>query len=144
APFGDCNGDGGAAGAGAGITVGAALRAARGPALDGGTAMGCAADAAAGSTFCFPAALSPETAVGTASLGKLGPVLGAALGTGVTGGIGPVVAVGGGSALPKGCQDPGCADPLCGCTALGLFCGGVVGSAGLCHDAGASPAGRLS
>src|SRR5262249_55016643 len=156
--FGHCDGDRGAAGAGAGVPLGTALGLALGAAgggvrLNGGAAMGCAAGAsvAAGSTFCLPPALPPGatlgpalgTALGTA-LGAtfgttLGAVFGAALGTGATSGVGPVVAGGDGSAPPKGCGDP-----LCGCAAVGVFCGGAVGCAGLCHGAGASPAGGLS
>jgi hypothetical protein len=127
---GDCDGDGVAGGSGAGVTVGAALcaplGAAGGVALDGGVAVGCAAGAAvaAGSEFCdgFPPALPPGAAFGATFDG--------ALATGATGD---------GSALPKGCGDP-----LCGSAAFGFFCGGAVGSAGLCHGADASPAGRLS
>jgi len=156
--FGHCDGDRGAAGAGAGVPLGTALGLALGAAgggvrLNGGAAMGCAAGAsvAAGSTFCLPPALPPGAALGTAlgpalgtALGAtfgttLGTVFGAALGTGATTGVGPVVAGGDGSAPPKGCGDP-----LCGCAAVGVFCGGAVGCAGLCHGAGASPAGGLS
>jgi hypothetical protein len=63
----------------------------------------------------------------------------AAAGGGAPSGVGPGVAAGDGSALPKGCGDP-----LCGGAAFGFLCGGAVGSAGLCHGADASPAGRLS
>src|SRR6516165_4827758 len=154
--------DRGAAGAGAGVTLGAALEPelglALGPAfgaagggvrLNGGAVMGCAAGAsvAAGSTFCLPPALSPGAVLGTAlgtALGStsgatLDAVFGAALGTGATSGVGPIVAAGDGSALPKGCVDP-----LCGGAAFGVFCGGAVGCDGLCHCTGESRAGRLS
>lgn len=128
---GDCDGDGVAGGGVAGVTVGAA----GGVTPDGAVTVGCAAGAAvaAGSEFCdgFPPALPPGAAFGVTFDG--------ALGTGATGGNGPDVAAGDGSALPKGCGDP-----LCGCAAFGFFCGGAVGSAGLCHGADASPAGRLS
>jgi hypothetical protein len=151
AVFGDSDGDGGcdAGAAGAGVTVGAALGATGGVALDGGAAMGCVAGTAvaAGSAgeFCdgFPPALPPVAApgptTGPTTGAAPGATFGVALGTGATSGIGPDVAAGDGSTLPTGCGDP-----LCGCAAFGFFCGGAVGSAGLCHGADVSPAGRLS
>jgi hypothetical protein len=141
AAFGNC----GAADAGAGVMLGAALAMALGAAgwvaFDGEAAMGCTVGAvAAGSAFCLPPSLPPGAAPGIApeiapeiALGAtFGAVLGAMLGTGATSGVGPVVAASDGSALPKGC-----ADPLRGGA-------GAVGSAGLCDGAAVFSAGRLS
>jgi hypothetical protein len=138
-------GDCGAGSVGGGVTVGATVGATSGLALDGGIAIGVVAGGDAGSAFCFPPALSPVVAAAAAPEvapeTPLGEMVGAAFGagTGATNGIGAVVAAGDGSA-----RSTGCGDPLCGCGAFGLFCGGAVGSAGCCHDADASAAGRLS
>src|SRR5262249_32346219 len=106
------DGDGVAGAAGAGEMVGAALGATAGV----GRAPG---DAVA----------EPALPAGAAASGaKFGTKFGATPGTGATGGVGADVAAGDGSALPKGC-----ADPPCGCAGFVFFCGGVVGSAGLCH-----------
>jgi hypothetical protein len=147
AAFGD--GDCGGGAAGAGVTVGAALGAIGGVALDEGAAMGCVAGTAvaAGSAgeFCdgFPPALPPGAATGATTGATTGAAPdaapGATLETGATSVIGPDVTAGDGSALPTGCGDP-----FCGCAAFEFFCAGTVGSAGLCHCADVSPAGRLS
>jgi hypothetical protein len=129
AAFGDGDCGAGAGAVTVGVVLGLALGATGAVALDGGAAVG----AAAGSEFCdgFPPVLPPGAGFGA--------TFGGALGTGALGGVGADVAAGDGSALPKGCGDP-----LCGCGAFRFFCGGAAGSAGLCHGADASPAGRLS
>lgn len=136
-----CDRDCGAGPAGAGVTVGAALGAIGGAALGGafGAAIGCAAGSVG--EFCdgCPPELPLGVTTGATSGATTGATSGAALGTGATSGVGPDAAAGAGSGLPMGCSDP-----LCGCAAFGFMSGGAAGSAGRCHGADASPAGRLS
>jgi len=140
AVFGDGDRGTGAAGAGAGVAVGAAPRAALGAALgaglelDGGAAMSCAAGAAvaagSASELCdgLPPVLAPGAKPGAAPGTAPGVASGAARGTGATSGIGGVGAAEDGCVLPVGCE---------------FFSGSVIGAGNWRGDE-ASPAGQLS
>jgi hypothetical protein len=122
AAFGDGSCERGCGAGAEGVTAGAALGAIGDEAGGGlGTARDCGAGcgAAAGSAGELCDELPPVPPVPPA-----GAASGAALGAGTSSGVGAdVAAAGDGSALPRGCKNSGCGDPLCGCAAFGFFSG---------------------